>query len=212
MPINNVSPPPIDNDPPPPTDEGKKKLQQFISKSTWGSFKTWLSLQVTAALNQILQLLQNVTFDGNKGVGSINGLPATPGMAQLLGSGQFGLFLSGGKIRAQNWTPALVVVTGSYTFGTPVGIYYQVGNLVFIEFLVTIATFTTAGYMQFSVPPGLPLGTAAVMAGRENAISGYMLQAYNNSSTTMIIAKYDGTNSVAAAGDQMFITGVYYTP
>ena len=88
MQINNIPPPPIDNDPPPSTDEGKKKLQQFISKAVWGSFKTWLATQLTAAVNQILQLLQNVTFDGNKGVGSINGLPATPGMAQMR-NGQF---------------------------------------------------------------------------------------------------------------------------
>lgn len=131
MQINNISPPPIDNDPPPPTDEGKKSLMQFISKAAWGSFKTWLYTSLTAAVNQMLAILQNfsrangtVTINDNVTInGALNGLSPVPGMAQMRQGvlnfpGYFGLSTGNTGIPAPAGAVGQIV-TSSFNFSIP---------------------------------------------------------------------------------------------
>ncbi len=74
------------------------------------------------------------------------------------------------------WTPTVTSGTGSITtLGAVVAQYRQVGMMVFISLNITI---TTNGTGATDVRATLPFASAsmAVMAGRENAVTGDMIQ------------------------------------
>ena len=218
MQINNISPPPIDNDPPPSDEKQKVARQQFISVPVWGSFKTWLATELRAAVNQILQVLQNfvnangtVTINENVTInGSLNGLSPVPGMAQMRDGGKVEI-IAGQKIRILPYSVVCNIVTGNFAVSSASGQYYQVGNLVFLFVTINIGAFVSAGVVSFTTPT--IIGTPQlILNGREDAISGYALTCVASAGSTMNVFKYDGTASVTASGDILHISGCYYTP
>lgn len=110
------------------------------------------------------------------------------------------------------YTPTVTAASGTFTTVTAFGRYKQIGKTVFIQITVQIgANGTAAG----SVDVTLPFTSAAVsfaqwvLAGREGALAGKMLQgSINSSSTTCVIGNYDNSYP-GNTGALLNLSGVY---
>lgn len=107
------------------------------------------------------------------------------------------------------YSPTLSATSGTFTTASAAGRYLQIGKLTFFEVTVTITTVGSAtGGVVVTLPFTINTGSGVVVfAGRENGVSGKMLQAYGSSNTVTIV-NYDGTSPIAA-GASPVISGVY---
>lgn len=109
------------------------------------------------------------------------------------------------------YTPTIAAASGAYTTASATGAYSKTGKLVC--FWAT-ATITTVGTGTATIL-GLPFATAStnggglVFAGRENSVSGKMLQGFNApGNSTMTITDYSN-GSAAATGASEVMSGCY---
>jgi hypothetical protein len=98
-----------------------------------------------------------------------------------------------------DWTPTVSSSSGTITSYTLVGANYtKIGRAVHINFAATI---TDAGTGGGSLDVSLPFTNGAVIAngcGRENALTGYMLQSrVSSGSSTMNIQNYVNATAIA---------------
>lgn len=108
-------------------------------------------------------------------------------------------------------TPVVSASSGAYTTASATGRYAQIGKLIFVQIKVTITNVGTGGVPVVSLPFNIANtnGDMIVMSGRENAVSGKMLQAVGAAgSGTISIYDYANT-SPAANGASCVISGVY---
>jgi hypothetical protein len=107
------------------------------------------------------------------------------------------------------YTPTASCGAGSGTWGTltNAGKYKRVGKTVHFSFSVPL---TTNGTCAGSLTIGLPVQASGtfVFMGREDAISGVMLQAKTISSATVNVLKYDNTYP-GGTGASFIVTGTY---
>jgi hypothetical protein len=110
------------------------------------------------------------------------------------------------------YTPTVTATSGSFTTASASGRYFQIGKLTFFEVTVTITTVGMAtGGVVVTLPTSINSGSGVVVfSGRENGVSGKMLQAYGSSSSVTIV-NYDGTSPIAA-GTSPVVSGVYVAP
>jgi hypothetical protein len=111
--------------------------------------------------------------------------------------------LAGMTSQLLNWyeegtyTPTVAATTGSITSYTVSAVYTRVGRLVTFTANVTI---TNAGLAAGALTITLPYtagGYAFNGSGRENALTGYMLQAYIAAGGTLVnVVKYDNTTTI----------------
>jgi hypothetical protein len=105
------------------------------------------------------------------------------------------------------YTPVITAASGTFTTVSAAGRYKQIGKTVFIFVSVTITTNgTAAGYVVATLPVN-SLGNGNIIAGRESAVAGKMLQAIVGAAS-MIILNYDNTYP-GGDGCALLMTGVY---
>jgi hypothetical protein len=93
------------------------------------------------------------------------------------------------------WTPTVSSSAGSITTKSGSGVYTQVGKTVHLRAVLSIITNGTgSGSISFTLPVTAIDTFAAVGAGRENNVTGKMLQVYLAGSTTLAsVVNYDNT-------------------
>lgn len=109
------------------------------------------------------------------------------------------------------YSPTITALAGTYTTASATGAFSKTGKLVCFW---AVAAITTVGTGTNTVL-GLPFATAStngnltVVPGRENAISGKMLQGVSGSGTsTMTISDYSNANP-AVTGASEVMSGCY---
>lgn len=93
-----------------------------------------------------------------------------------------------------SYTPTITPQTGSLTSYTlNAARYKQIGKLVTLQIAFTITNNGTAsGIIYVSTPSGLTPTNYAVGSGRENGITGNMLQLFNSGSNILILTYNNG--------------------
>lgn len=122
------------------------------------------------------------------------------------------LSLTGGVLSiAPTWTtytPTVSCTTGTLTSASATGKYITMGKLTLVQIVITITTVGTAGGNIIATLPNT-CAVRTIAVGRENAVSGKMLQAaISNVSSTVQITNYDNTFA-GANGASMYINGFY---
>ena len=109
------------------------------------------------------------------------------------------------------WTPTVTAATGAFTTTTlGSATYKQFGKTVFFHLDLTITTVgTAAGAIIVTLPTTPVAGKVPIFYGREDAISGKMLQAKTISNTANILV-YDNTSAIVAAA-VIRLDGTYET-
>lgn len=111
-----------------------------------------------------------------------------------------------------SYTPTLTAASGSYTSASATGAYSQTGKLVCFRAKITITTVGTGTNPVFTLPTNVAStnGDLIVFAGRENAVTGKMVQGFTTATgnNQVEIYNYDNT-SPAASGATIFINGCY---
>jgi len=111
------------------------------------------------------------------------------------------------------WTPTVSATTGTITSYTSSGVVRRIGaDLVYVNVLVTITdNGTGAGVLRVTdLPIPASSTTGSTLVGRENGVSGNMLQGFVTPGTTILaIREYDNTYA-GATGAQIYISGFYY--
>lgn len=106
------------------------------------------------------------------------------------------------------YTPSLACGTGTLTTASATGRSKSLGKTVFVTITATI---TTLGTCATNVTASLPstANSAAQLAGRENGVSGKMLQGFvAPTSNVATILNYDNTFA-AASGASLVVSGHY---
>jgi hypothetical protein len=109
------------------------------------------------------------------------------------------------------YTPTVTANTGTITTYTATGAYTRIGRLVNVSVKVTITTNGTgAGFLIVSLPSGFAANAAIsqIGAGREDGVTGDMLQAIS-ASTSMNIVTYSGAYP-GGDGHIVYATLTYY--
>ena len=105
------------------------------------------------------------------------------------------------------YTPTVTSNSGSFISVSATGYYFKIGNLLFVEMSITITNNgSAAGYVSAS----LPMSTDSrkyIIAGREDASHGLMMQGIANGSSVSIF-KYDNTYP-GGNGYILRMSGVY---
>lgn len=108
------------------------------------------------------------------------------------------------------WTPVVTPTTGALTAYTASGSYSKVGRIVNFTATISITTNGTAGG---ALIVSLPLASAAsfVGAGRENGVTGNMLQVYGSGAATTCIVWTYGNLYPGVTGGALIVSGTYQT-
>lgn len=107
------------------------------------------------------------------------------------------------------YTPTVTSGTGALTTVSATGRYKTIGKTVFIAVTVTITTNGTGATNIRATLPNTAASGTYVLSGRENAISGKMLQGLILPSVTVItLFNYDNTYP-GANGASIVLSGVY---
>lgn len=109
-----------------------------------------------------------------------------------------------------SYTPTVGAASGTITtLGTVSGAYQKIGKQLFLQLVIPITTNGTAAIANTAtLPSGMLAAIDCVIAGRENSVSGAMLQGIIlATSGTISITRYD--NAYAGAdGTRFVMTGV----
>jgi hypothetical protein len=135
-----------------------------------------------------------------KGINFTANTPATGMTSQLLNWYEEGTY-----------TPTVAATTGAITSYTVTAAYTRIGRTVTIVANVTITNAGTgAGALTVTLPWTANGSYAFNGAGRENALTGYMLQAYISAGGTVVNAvRYDNTSAIATNA-QIRVTATYF--
>lgn len=152
-----------------------------------------------ASLTDIVSALQNGVVASNKFAkqltGSLNNIAA-----------QFAAIKSAWTA----YTPIITALSGTFTTVSATGRYLQNGKTVFVSISITITTNGTAAVGVVATLPSITRGGLSyIMCGRENAISGKMVQGITAQLTnTIAIVNYDNSYP-GGTGANIFLTGIY---
>lgn len=113
------------------------------------------------------------------------------------------------------FTPTMTAQSGTFTSASAVGSYFKIGQLVYFRITGTVTTVGSAsGQVTFTLPFTANNGTGSgkvVVNGREDAVSGKMLQGLIGAGgANVIVTNYDNTSAIAA-GAQMIVSGSYFS-
>lgn len=108
-----------------------------------------------------------------------------------------------------SYTPTITSQTGTFTSTTPTGLYKTIGKTTFVKIKVVINTVGTASGALYATLPNTAQGEGYVLAGRENALTGNMIQAFTRTSSTQLEVLYYNNTSPIAAGGSILISGSY---
>lgn len=109
----------------------------------------------------------------------------------------------------ETYVPPLAPSTGAYTSAGATGRYKEIGNkTVMVKITVTITFVGTGVGCVVGLPIQAQASNGFVFSGREDAISGKMLQARLINANTISIHNYDNSNP-AANGTVFQLVGYY---
>ncbi len=103
------------------------------------------------------------------------------------------------------YTPTLTTASGAFSNATATGARYVFGKLCYVAVTVTITTNGTAVGVKVSLPSAT--SGVAIIAGRENSVTGDLLQGVC-SGTVMDIYDYGG-GYVNADGRALYMSGIF---
>lgn len=107
------------------------------------------------------------------------------------------------------YTPTVTSGAGTLTTATGAGRYIQIGKTVYFTAAATITTVGSgSGACLITLPVTGQTATGYAGSGREDAISGKMLQVKLNTASQVAAANYDGTSPLAS-GSIVRISGFY---
>ena len=120
------------------------------------------------------------------------------------------LSTAAGEINAAStaWTPTITAATGSFTTVSGAGKYHKIGKRIFFEANITITTVGTGQGCVFTVPVTASASGYYSCSGRDDAVSGKMLQGRLTSTTQIGLSNYDNTNP-SASGAIFRVAGNY---
>lgn len=106
------------------------------------------------------------------------------------------------------YTPTITAGAGTFTAVSASGKYARVGNIMHVNITITITTNGTAAVVVFASLP-TAAWAAAVGCGRENAVTGSMLQVYVGGGTS--VARVFTYNNTYPGGDgrTLYMTVAY---
>ena len=105
------------------------------------------------------------------------------------------------------YTPTLTGIGGALTTATATGRYLTVGKTTFIRVTVTITDKGTATGYNFSLPNTVQ--DDFILAGRENAVTGKMLQGHGSAGATVVIVSDYNNVSTLVDGYVEILSGCY---
>lgn len=106
------------------------------------------------------------------------------------------------------FTPTVAASSGTFTAASATGRYKQLGKLVFFQMVITITTAgTAAGVLTATLPA--TAAAAFTFAGRENNVTGSMVQGNVSTASSLIsITRYDSA-SIIGDGRAIRISGYF---
>jgi microcystin-dependent protein len=112
-------------------------------------------------------------------------------------------------VGSASYSPTATPSTGSFTSHTVTGRRITVGKWTWISVTLAITTMgTAADNLDISLPN--TAAQNAVLSGRDDGVTGVLLQArINASGTTMRVWEFDGTSALATDGQSIRISGWY---
>jgi hypothetical protein len=104
-----------------------------------------------------------------------------------------GLKWSNGAKRI-SYTSTVSSINGTITtVGAVNNVYYQIGDLVFVEYDITITTLGTAGgAIKFTLPITNNRQNSGGGVGRENNVTGKLLTSFVDTTVATLVQQYDG--------------------
>ncbi len=108
------------------------------------------------------------------------------------------------------YTPSISAGTGTFTSVSATGRYLTAGKVTFIQISVTVTTNgSAASFVIATLPVAAGGGSLYVVAGRDHAASGKLLQCFvAAASSNLFILNYDNTYP-AVSGSVLHISGCY---
>jgi hypothetical protein len=178
--------------------------------ATWTQVKAFLKTAndllyqpLAAALTSWAGVTRAAGFD------TFAATPSSANLAALVtdedGTGLLALELT------NTYTPTITASTGTFTTVSATGGYTKIGRAVLVKIKITITTVGTAGGFPIATLPFTANATGDwVLAGRETALGGKMLQGIIvGGSGTVSVLNYDNSNPIAA-GAVLVLSGVYW--
>ena len=106
------------------------------------------------------------------------------------------LSTAAGEINAASatWTPTVTAATGSFTTVSATGKYHKIGKRIFFDAIITITAVGTGQGCVFTLPVAASATEYYACSGREDAVSGKMVQGRLTSTTQVGLSNYDNTN------------------
>jgi hypothetical protein len=100
----------------------------------------------------------------------------------------------GNGAKRTSYTSTVSSVTGTITtVGAVNNVYYQIGDIVFVEYDITITTIGTAGgAIKFTIPVNNNRQNSGGGVGRENNVTGKLLTSFVDTSFASLVQQYDG--------------------
>lgn len=112
----------------------------------------------------------------------------------------------------KTYTPTITAGTGSFTSVNASGRYFQYGKTIFVRMQINIVTNgTAAGGVKATLPIEGLTTLDTVFYGREDAVTGKMLQARYLNTTAILIYNYDNSYP-GGTGYKLDISGTYEIP
>ncbi len=139
------------------------------------------------------------------------GVQNSPGLVRLGQNTQVAGDLTADSIAIANWvwtpyTPSVTAASGTLTTVSATGRYLVIGKVCFVQMVITITNNGTgAGGIVATIP--FNNISLAVIAGRERAVTGKMLQGYIDINRAVIYT-YDNTHP-GANGHVLVMSGFY---
>ena len=93
------------------------------------------------------------------------------------------------------WTPNLSGQGGTPT-GSATGFYWREGDIVFFEATISISAVNGASNPTISLPFAAKSGASILAVGRENSVTGKLVQGIPDNLTTLRFVNYDNTGSL----------------
>jgi hypothetical protein len=160
-------------------------IQDSIIGSGYGLTGNQYGIFVAAGSGGNIQICNN-KLTGNTVLGLVNDSTAITNV----------IFGNIGATELINYTPVVAAQSGTITtLGSLIGRYQRIGKTLFIKIGVPITTIGTGSVaVKAYLPPGMLAATDCVIAGRENNLTGNMLQGSIITGSDIIsITKYDNT-------------------
>jgi hypothetical protein len=156
----------------------------------------------TATQNLVVRTNKDGTFTLARG----NAGATTQDLLTISASGDIAFPAMAGGIA---YTPTVTPTSGAFTtLGAVSARYKQVGKLLYLSVSVAITTNgTAAGGVNISLPPGFAAGSIhQMLSGRENAVTGSMLQGIVTATTSTVVV-FNYNNSYPGGNGTVLVLG-----